>query len=220
MARETGPDSAQDDRGVYQDQGFGQRIGFGEKAALLIVDFVKGFTEPDVFGGGNISEAIRNTAVVLDCARGNSLPIAFTRIIYADDLSDAGIFAEKVPKLKELTRDNPLSHVVAELEPRPGEYVIDKTEASSFHATGLNKWLTYHRVDTLVVAGCVTSGCVRATVTDACAHNYRTIVPQDCVGDRSLSVHRANLFDMSQTSCDVISSDEAMAEIERLAADR
>ena len=220
MARETGSDAAQDDRGLYQDQGFGQRLGFGEKAALLIVDFVKGFTEPDVFGGGNISEAIRNTAPVLDCARRNRVPIAFTRIIYADDQSDAGVFAEKVPKLKDLTRDNPLSHIVSELEPRPGEYVIDKTEASSFHATGLNKWLTYHRVDTLIVVGCVTSGCVRATVTDACAHNYRTIVLEDCVGDRSPSVHRANLFDMSQTCGDVISSDDAMAEIERLAEGR
>lgn len=218
MAKESTAPNSQDDRAVYERQGFGQRLGFGKKAALIIVDFVNGFTEPDAFGGGNIAAAIENTAILLDCARRNGVPVAFTRIIYADDQSDAGIFAEKVPKLKELTRDNSLSQVVSELDPKPGEYIVDKTEASAFHATGLNKWLTYHRVDTLIIAGCVTSGCVRATVTDACAHNYRPIVPRDCVGDRSPSVHESNLFDMSQTSCDVISSNEVMAEIERLAA--
>ena len=107
---------------------------------------------------------------------------------------------------------------MSELEPGPGEYIVDKLDASSFHATGLNKWLTYHRVDTLIIAGCVTSGCVRATAIDACANNYRPIVPRDCVGDRSIKAHESNLFDMSQTSCDVVSSKEAMAEIERLAA--
>ncbi len=219
MPNETIADSTHDEGGLYQRQGFGQRLGFGEKAALLIVDFVKGFTDPGVLGGGNIDAAIKQTKVLLDCARRHALPIAFTRIIYADDGSDAGIFAEKIPQLKQLTRDNPLSQVVPELAPRPGEYLVDKLDASSFHATGLNKWLTYHRVDTLVIAGCVTSGCVRATVVDACAYNYRPIVAHDCVGDRSINAHDSNLFDMSQTSCDVLSCAEVMAEIERLAAE-
>ena len=158
MADEMAHKSAHDEGGLYERQGFGQRLGFGDKAALLIVDFVKGFTDPDVLGGGNINDAIKNTKVLLDCARRNALPIAFTRIVYADDGSDTGIFAEKIPQLKQLTRGNPLSQVVSELAPRPGEYLVDKLDASSFHATGLNKWLITHRVDTLVIAGCVTSG--------------------------------------------------------------
>jgi len=207
-----------DEAEIYKKQGMGNRLGFGKKAALVIVDFVNGFNDPDVFGGGNIPEAIAATKTLLDAARRNNVPVAFTRIIYQKDGSNAGIFAEKAPKLKTLTIDNPLSHVVPDLEPVDGEFIVDKTEASSFYGTGFGAWLTYHSVDTLIVTGCTTSGCVRATVVDACAHNYRPIVPRDCVGDRALGPHEANLFDMGQKYADVMSSNEVIAEIERLGA--
>lgn len=206
------------DAEIYKKQGMGNRLGFGKKAALVVVDFVNGFNDPEVFGGGNIPEAIAATRTLLDASRRNGLPIAFTRIIYQKDGSNAGVFAEKAPKLKTLTIDNPLSQVVPDLEPKDGEYIVDKTEASSFHGTGFGAWLTYHHVDTLIVTGCTTSGCVRATVVDACAYNYRPIVPLDCVGDRALGPHEANLFDMGQKYADVMSSNEVIAEIERLGA--
>lgn len=205
-----------DENAIYKHQGLGNRLGFGRKAALVVVDFVNGFNDPDVFGGGNIPDAIAATRPLLDAARRNAVPVAFTRIVYQKDGSNAGVFAEKAPKLKTLTIDNPLSQVVPDLAPQDGEYVIDKTDASSFFGTGLAAWLTYHRADTLIVAGCTTSGCVRATVVDACAHNYRPIVPRDCVGDRAIGPHDASLFDMDQKYADVIASNEAIAEIERL----
>ena len=203
---------------IYQRQGLGRRLGFGQKSALLIIDFTNGFNDPAVFGGGNISDAISRTQVVLDAARRQRIPIAYTREIYADDASNAGVFTMKSPRLKELTRANPLSQIVPELAPRAGEHVIDKTEASAFFGTGLAAWLAFRRVDTIIVTGCTTSGCVRSTVVDACAHNFRPIVPRDCVRDRALAPHEANLFDMDQKYADVMASNEVIAEIGRVAA--
>ena len=124
------------------------------------------------------------------------------------------------PKLKDLTIDNPLSQVVPELEPIVGDFIVDKTDASSFHGTGFDAWLTYNNVDTLIVTGATTSGCVRATVVDACARNYRPIVPRECVGDRAIGPHDASLFDMGQKYGDVISLNEVIAELERLNTER
>ena len=205
-----------DESAIYKKQGMGKQIGFGQKAALVVVDFVNGFNDPEVFGGGNISDAITATKTLLNSARRNNVPIAFTRIIYQKDASNAGVFAEKAPKLKDLTIDNPMSQIVPELEPIVGDFIIDKTDASSFHGTGFDAWLTYNNVDTLIVTGATTSGCVRATVVDACARNYRPIVPRECVGDRAIGPHDASLFDMGQKYGDVISLNEVIAELERL----
>ena len=203
-----------DESEIYKKQGLGNRLGFGNKAALVIVDFVNGFNDPAIFGGGNIPQAILQTKKLLSVARDNNIPIAFTRIIYADDGSDAGVFTEKAPKLKTLTRQNPLSQIVPDLSPRAGEYVIDKTEASGFHGTGLLGWLTYNHADTLIIAGCTTSGCVRATAVDACAFNYRGIIISDCVGDRAIGPHESSLFDLNQKYSDVITCSEVLTILE------
>ena len=104
-----------DESAIYKKQGMGNALGFGKKAALVVVDFVNGFNDPEVFGGGNIPDAIEATKGLLEAARRNNVPVAFTRIIYQKDGSNAGVFAEKAPKLKTLTNDNPLSQVVPEL---------------------------------------------------------------------------------------------------------
>ncbi len=200
---------------VYEKQRFGQPTGFGGKPALLVVDFVNGFVDPDVFGGGNIAAAVERTVPVLAAARRAGLPIAFTRVIYAEDGSDCGVWCEKVPGLRALTASNPHAHVVDALAPRAGELVVDKQQASAFFATGLGPWLIGQGVDTLVVAGCTTSGCVRATVVDAMSLNYRPIVVTDCVGDRALGPHEANLFDMGQKYADLM---DQGAVLDRLSA--
>src|SRR5690606_32306989 len=145
-----------------------------------------GFNDPSMFGGGNIDPAIRRTVGLLALFREKALPVAFTRIVYADDGADAGAFCTKVPSLRALTDANPAGQIVPELAPRAHEYVIRKTQASAFFGTGLAPWLVQQGADTVVVAGCTTSGCVRASVVDACSHNFRTIVARDCVGDRAL----------------------------------
>jgi maleamate amidohydrolase len=203
------------DTDIYQRQNFGNRIGFGRKSALLIVDFTVGFNDPRLFGGGNIDPAIKRTVGLLAFFRKRELPVAFTRIVYADDGSNAGVFCMKAPNLRMLTESHPASHVVPELEPRKGEFVIRKTEPSAFFGTGLAPWLVQQGADTVVVTGCTTSGCVRASAVDAMSHNFRTIVARDCVGDRALGPHEANLFDMAQKCADVLDRDEIMAALEK-----
>ena len=119
-----------------------------------------------------------------------------------------GVFTLKAPRLKLLTSDNPAAEIVPELSPDDGELVISKTQASAFFNTGLSAWLAFRRVDTIIVAGCTTSGCIRATVVDAVSHNIRPIVARDCVGDRAIGPHEANLFDMQQKYADVMERDE------------
>jgi maleamate amidohydrolase len=202
-----------DETGIYARQGFAQRTGIGAAPAVIVVDFVVGFTDPAHFGGGNIGTAIQRTVGLLSLAREKGWPVAHTRVVYADDGADCGAFVRKVPPLAGLTETSPLSQIVPELTPAPGELVIRKRQASAFFDTGLAGWLTFRRVDTVLIAGCTTSGCVRATVVDACSHDFRTIVLTDCVGDRAEAPHAANLFDMGQKYADLMSSAELRAAI-------
>jgi maleamate amidohydrolase len=203
---------------IYRRQGFAKSMGFGQAPALLIIDFVLGFTDPAHFGGGNIAEAIAGTKTLLTLVRAKGWPVAHTRVVYADDGSDAGAFAMKVPALLKLTETSPLSQIVPELTPIPGEAVFRKKHASAFFGTDLAAWLAFRRIDTLLVAGCTTSGCVRASVIDASAHNVRPIVVTDCVGDRALGPHEANLFDMGQKYADLLSMADLRAALTANAA--
>jgi maleamate amidohydrolase len=196
---------------IYARQGMGNRAGMGERPALVIVDFVNGFADPAHFGGGNIGAAIAETRKLLAHARAKHWPIAHTRVVYADDGADAGVFARKAPSLLKLTEDSPLSRIVPELAPAAGEYIVRKQGASGFFGTALAAWLVQRRADTVIVAGCTTSGCVRATVVDSMQHNFRTIVATDCVGDRALGPHEANLFDMGQKYADLMTRAEIEA---------
>jgi maleamate amidohydrolase len=198
---------------IYAKQQFGREIGFGLRPGLLIVDFVNGFTDPEILGGGNICDAVKATAPLLDFFRSRQRPIVFTRIVYADDGSDCGIWCEKAPRLRALTEKAHQSQIVSELAPRPGELIIRKTQASAFFATALGGILISKGVDTVVVAGCTTSGCVRASVIDAMSWNFRPTVASDCVGDRALGPHEANLFDMGQKYADLLSSQEIVAAL-------
>ena len=193
---------------IYHRQGMGNRAGLGQAPALVIIDFVVGFSDPEHFGGGNIGPAIEQTVKLLAFARKQGWPVAHSRVVYADDGSDAGVFTLKAPSLRKLTETSPLSQIVPELAPLPGELVLRKQGASGFFDTGLAGWLAFRRVDTVAVAGCTTSGCVRATVVDAMQHNFRTVCVTDCVGDRAIGPHEANLFDMGQKYADLMTRAE------------
>jgi maleamate amidohydrolase len=208
------------DLDVYKRQNFGNASGFGRRPALLIVDFVNGFADPGAFGGGNIAGAIARTKVLLDVCRRLGLPIAFTRVVYAEDGSDAGVFTLKAPGLKALTETAPGSQVVPALAPRPGEYIVRKTMPSAFFGTNLHNWLTWKGVDTVLHTGCTTSGCVRASVVDGLSYNYRNVVVTDAVGDRAIGPHEANLFDMGQKYADLMTVDEVVPVLEGLASRR
>ncbi|MEM9682164.1 MAG: isochorismatase family protein [Pseudomonadota bacterium] len=198
---------------VYERQGYGNSSGFGERPAVLVVDFVNGFADPDQFGGGNIGDAIENTAKLLAAARTATVPIAYTRVVYADDGSDVGVFCLKAPNLAHLKEDADGSQIVAALAPEPGDYIVRKTQPSAFFGTNLSAWLINKGVDTVVVTGCTTSGCVRASVVDSMSYNFKTIVVTDCVGDRAMGPHRANLFDMHEKYADLMTGEEVAARL-------
>jgi maleamate amidohydrolase len=193
---------------VYVRQGFGNSLCIAPPFGLLLIDFVNGFADPGAFGGGNIGPAIRRSVDLLAHARNAGWRIAHTRIVFADDGANANIFSEKVPSLLGLTEDSAGSQIVDELAPLAGEYVVRKTVPSAFFGTDLAAWFTARQVRTLVVGGCVTSGCVRASVVDAMCHGLRPVVVEDCVGDRAIAPHEANLFDMRQKNAEVMTLDQ------------
>ena len=207
------------DAAIFDTQHFGQTMGPGVSPALLVVDFTVGFNDPAAFGGGNIGAAIAVTTELLALARAHRWPIAHTRIVYASDGSDANVHCLKVPRLLSLTEDNPQSDFVPELTPRDGEIVVRKRLPSAFFGTDLAGMLFARRVDTLFIAGCTTSGCVRASTLDAMCHGLRPMVVADCVGDRSLSAHEASLFDLGKKYADVITFQQAAGMASRFAQD-
>jgi maleamate amidohydrolase len=198
---------------VYQRQGFGQRLGFGDSIALVVIDFTNGFADPKVLGGGNIQDAIKNTKTLLGEARAAGIPIAYTRHVYASDESNFGLFNVKLPTNNLLREGHPNTDIVSELMPQKGELVMDKQYPSAFVGTNFASWLAGKRIDTLIVTGCTTSGCVRASAVDAMCAGFRPMVVRDCVGDRAEAPHEANLFDLDQKYADVISLDEALLQL-------
>ena len=198
---------------IYQHQGLGGRSGIGQRCGLILVDFVNGFVDIDQLGGPHIEAAAQATVPVLAAFRARGLPIAHTRVVFADDGANHNVFAHRVKPLQRLTETAVGSQIVPVLTPHEGEWVIRKQSASAFFQTGLADWLRYRGVDTAVVVGCTTSGCVRATVVDAMQHNFRTVVLSDCVGDRALEPHEANLFDIQQKYADVLTRDVFLSQL-------
>lgn len=188
---------------VYRRQGLGSSIGRQPPFGLLVVDFVRGFADPAQLGGGNIAQAIEASVPLLAAARAQGWPIAHSRIVYAQDASDHNVFSEKIPGMRVLHEQADASQFVPQLAPMAGELVVRKTAPSAFFGTALAPWLTARGVRTLLVAGCTTSGCVRASVVDAMSWGFRPIVVEDCVGDRAIGPHDANLFDMRSKYADV-----------------
>ncbi|MGY2849053.1 maleamate amidohydrolase [Bradyrhizobium sp. USDA 4509] len=199
---------------TYRRQGFGKSLDLGAPFGLLIVDFVNGFLDPGEFGGGNIAAAMEKTIGLLSEARRRRWPIAHSRIVFANDDGDRNVFAMKVPGLLALKENAPSSAIVPQLAPQPGELVVRKTVPSAFFATGLAPWLTQRAVRTLVVAGCVTSGCVRASVVDAMSLGFLPLVVRDCVGDRAIGPHDANLFDMAEKYAAVLDLPETLSLVD------
>lgn len=195
---------------VFGRQSYGHRLGFGNAPALLLVDFVQGFMDEGLFGSGQIVQAMRRTIPLLALARAKRVPVFFTRIVFADDGSDCGWMVKKVPSGAGLTEANPASQVVAELAPLAGEVVLRKRQPSAFFGTDLAGLLQLRRVDTLLVTGCSTSGCVQASVVDAMSHGFRTVVVEDCVGDRHQPSHEVALLNMDMKYADVMASGAVM----------
>jgi nicotinamidase-related amidase len=187
----------------------------GSRAAILVVDFQRGFVDPEIPGGADFSRAIAETRRLLDAARAAGVPIIFTRVAYRPaDMQKARVFLEKIPSLRFVRAGSPNVELDSRLGRERGERVVTKQFASSFHGTRLRSMLKAEGVDSVVVCGCTTSGCVRATVVDALQHGFRPLVPEECVADIDSEPHRANLFDIDAKYGDVVSTDEVIGLIE------
>jgi maleamate amidohydrolase len=194
---------------------WGGRIGFGERPALVVVDFLKAYTTQGVpLYAPGVVEAVAQTPELLAAARAARIPVIHTRILYlAPDCADGGMWVRKSPVMKAMVQGAPVAEFCEQVAPVDGELVIVKQYASAFFGTSLAATLHSAGVDTVILAGCSTSGCIRATAVDAVQHGFRPIVVRECVGDRHLAPHEANLFDIDSKYGDVISKQEAIAAI-------
>jgi nicotinamidase-related amidase len=202
----------------YQAKGFARRSGFGKRPALLIVDFINGFTDPTSPLGSDLSSQLDATNQLLASLRRADLPVAYTVIEYEPGYRDAGIFIEKVPSLSVLVRGSKLCAIDDRIRPAPADYIVVKKYASAFFATHLHTYLRNHGIDTVVIVGCTTSGCVRASAVDALQHGYRTIVVREGCGDRADGPHEANLFDIDAKYGDVVALNECVSYVNGLSA--
>ncbi|MFP5516454.1 MAG: N-carbamoylsarcosine amidohydrolase [Alphaproteobacteria bacterium] len=191
---------------------WGNRIGFGERPALLVIDFMQGYTtEGAPLYAPGVVGAVAETVELLDAARRHGIPVVHTNIRYhPGHFADGGMWVRKAPVMKDMVEGNPLAAFCPEVMPLPEEVVISKQYASSFFGTSLAPMLHAMGVDTVVLTGCSTSGCIRATAVDAVQHGFRTIVVRECVGDRHDGPHEANLFDIDSKYGDVVSKQEAL----------
>jgi maleamate amidohydrolase len=194
----------------YQRKGFASRSGYGKSPALVIVDFINGFTDPSTPLGGDFSWEINATRRLQEAFRRGKLPIVYTTVAYAEDMRDAGVFVKKVPSLAILQHGSPLIEVDQRIKPLPGEKVLIKKYASAFFGTSLDVDLRLLGVDTVILAGCTTSGCIRASAIDSMQHGYQTIVVREAVGDRAAGPHEANLFDIDAKYADVVEVADAL----------
>jgi maleamate amidohydrolase len=205
-------DSAQ---AAYERAGFTGGFELGTRPAVLVVDFCRGFTDPACPLGSDATAEIGRTRAVLDSARGVGALVVFTTIAY-DEGALGTTWLRKVPTLGELTAGS----AWVDIDPRLGridtEPLISKTGASAFFGTPLAALLVSHRVDSVLVLGATTSGCVRASVVDAVQHGFATFVVTDCCSDRAAGPHEANLFDMTAKYADALTAQEVVTYLERL----
>ena len=194
------------------------RLGFGRKTALIVIDLLQGYTlkGAPLFAPG-VVKAVKEMPELLKLARQKKMPVIHTRVFYnPSDFIDGGVWIKKAPVLKSLVPGNKYAQFCKGVEPGKGELVIVKNYASVFFGTSLAATLTAAGIDTLMITGCTTSGCVRASAVDAVQNGFRPIVVRECVGDRHDGPHEANLFDINAKYGDVISKTEALKYIRSL----
>jgi nicotinamidase-related amidase len=205
---------------LYTGIGFSGRSGFGERPALLSIDCNHGCSDPSVSPIAISMDAeLKNIRRVMDVCRAKGFPVVHTTVVYSDaSFRDAGWFIKKIPALELLRPGSKEVQFVPEVAPKPGEVVLEKRFASGFYGTNMQSYLTACQVDTVIVTGNSTSGCVRATVVDAVSCGFRVVVPRQCVADRVPLTHLVNLFDMDSKYADVMDVDDVLAHLQRTPA--
>ena len=207
-----------DDLAANYARAYNTRVGFGARPALILIDFCQGYFDPacDLYAG--VEDALASALRVRAAARAARVPVILTNVVYQAGGRDGGRFFEKAAPLRNFVRGNPMGAWPADLEPHDDELVFSKQYPSAFFATSLASTLTALGVDSVLLTGLTTSGCVRASCVDAMSHGFRTAVIAEACGDRHAAPHEANLFDMNAKYADVVSEGEAVAFLTGLAS--
>jgi maleamate amidohydrolase len=200
-------------RQVYERAGLGQKVTLGTRPAVLVVDFSCGFTDPECTLGADMTAEVEATRQLLDAARAKGLPVVFTTIGYEPSLKDGGLWLQKVPSLGDLQVGGRWVEIDPRLEPREDETIVLKKGASAFFGTNLASILISQQIDSVILCGATTSGCVRATAIDLLQYGFPTLVPRECVADRAQAPHDANLFDIQAKYADVVPLDDVLAYV-------
>jgi maleamate amidohydrolase len=203
-------------REVYKRARLGESVTLGEQPAVLVVDFSCGFTDPESALGSDLTAEVGATKGLLDVARARGLPVIFTTIGFEPNRKDGALWLQKVPSLGDLEVGGHWVDIDSRLERREDETVIVKKGASAFFGTNLTAILVSQGVDTVILCGATTSGCIRATAVDLLQNGFPTLVPRECVGDRAQAPHEANLFDIQAKYADVVSADDAIDYLENV----
>jgi maleamate amidohydrolase len=197
----------------YEAHGFAGRLGFGRRPAVLAVDIALAYLDRACPLYAGVEDAVASAARVVRAARQAAVPVIHTRMVFLPGGADGGLFWRKVPSLRVFEAGSPWAEPPAELVPLVGEVVVTKQYASAFFGTSLSSTLSSGRIDTVIIVGLTTSGCVRATALDAMQHGFVPVVVRDAVGDRDPRPHEANLLDLQAKYADVVGEQEAMAAI-------
>lgn len=196
---------------------FDTSIGFGKRPAVIVIDFIKAYTTKGApFFGQGVVDAVEHSVPLLAAARRAKVPIIYTKVLYHPSGMDGGLFVKKVPALRALVDGEPLAEIDPKITPQSEDLVIIKNYPSCFFGTSLQSTLMGLGVDTLILIGCSTSGCVRAAAIDAIQYGYRVIVPRECAGDRHDGPHDANLFDINAKYGDVVHKTQVIDYLKEL----
>ncbi len=187
---------------------YGHSLTAGKNPSLILVDIVQAYFEPDCELYADVDDALQSALRVLETAREQGLLVVFTNVVYQGDGLDGGRFYEKALPLKHFRKGNPMGDFAAGIEPRDNELIVSKQYPSAFFGTSLASTLTARGIDTLVITGLTTSGCVRASCVDALSNGFIPVVVRDACGDRHESPHEANLFDMQAKYAEVWSESD------------
>jgi len=201
--------------GDYERAGFRGTLRWGERPAVIVVDVCRAYLDPSSVLYAGVEDAVESAARLVDAARDSGAPVIFTRVEFAPGGTDGGLFFQKVPALASFVRGNPLADFVERPRPTPDEVVVTKQYASAFFGTSLASTLRTLGVDTAVICGLSTSGCVRATALDALQHGFVPVVVADACGDRHPDPHHANLFDLQSKYAEVVSESVAVEHLRR-----
>lgn len=197
---------------------YDNRLGFGESPALILVDFVQAYFDEGCAFYAGVDEALASALRVRDAARAANVPVIYTNVVYEAGGADGGVFYRKVPALKNFDAGNPMGAWPESLRPADDEMIVSKQYPSAFFGTSLADDLHASGIDTLIITGLTTSGCIRATCVDAMSHGFIPIVVAEACGDRHAAPHDANLFDMNAKYADVVSEAEAISHLEKEAS--